>query len=253
MMNTLFSKHFPAVLGLLLFLNCGCALLPDGKEDLGTLQSAVRLRMLKLQTTELLTRTAQERYNPQMAGILLGLELEYQESPGAGNDAPLNALENAVAYALVVLSENPEKTAEKLTADLLDYGTAVRVVKLKNSGSGNKTWDIITELAFMSDWSADKVKKMAASPLPERKIELFPLYPEAEQLLNERGSAAAFRAAAELYRHPSQAGVIKAERLRRAMLNRVLMQGKSPGKAFSPELYTASLRSRLFSKLLPAL
>lgn len=252
MTNTAFSK-LALSFALLTVLNCGCVFLSGEKESLETLQRAVRQRMLKIQTTEMLTKAAQERYNPRMAGKMIALETGYSSSGGVGSDAALDTLENALRYALVVLDENPEKTAEKLTAEQLDYGTAVRFVKLKNDKWQFSSEDITTELAFMSDWSADKVRKFAELPLPEMESELFPLYPEAEKLLNERGNASAFRVAAELYRNPSRPVAMKAERLRRAMLNRFLMQGKSPGGGFSVELYTASLRKKLFLSFFPDL
>ena len=165
MMNTAFSKS-ASLFALLTVLHCGCVFLAGEKESLETLQSAVRQRMLKIQTTELLTKTAQERYNPQMAGRILALETGYSSATGGvESDLALDALENAVIYALVVLSENPEKTAEKLTAELLDHGTAVRFVKLKNAKEKLAAEDIVTELSFMSNWSAEKVRKIAALPL----------------------------------------------------------------------------------------
>ncbi len=253
MTSTAFSKS-ASLFALLTVLHCGCVFLAGEKESLETLQSAVRQRMLKIQTTELLTKTAQERYNPQMAGHILALETGYSSATGGiESDLALDALENAVIYALVVLSENPEKTAEKLTAELLDHGTAVRFVKLKNAKEKLAAEDIVTELSFMSNWSAEKVRKIAALPLNGGGIEPYPLYPEAEQLLNERGSASAFRVAAELYRNPSSAGIMKAERLRRAILNRILMQTKSPGSELTPELYVAFRRSRLFAAFVPDL
>ena len=252
MTDTVFSK---AVLcfALLWSLNCGCVFLSGEKESLETLQRAVRQRMLKIQTTEMLTKAAQERYNPRMAGKIIALETGYSASGGVGEDAALDALENALRYALVVLAENPETAAEKLTAEQLDYGTAVRFVKLKYDKGKFSSEDITTELAFMSDWSAEKVRKFTALPLPEMESELFPLYPEAEKMLDERGGASAFRAAAELYRNPTRSAAMKAERLRRAMLNRFLMQGKSPGGGFSVELYTAALRKKLFPSFFPEL
>ena len=248
MMNTVFSKTIFFLL-LCFFLGGGCVI-PSGEErTLEKLRYAVRLRMLNVQRSDLLSSAAQERYNPRKAAACFDLGSGYQEQVWrVDNDPALQVLEDAISYALLAVSDTLEKTAEKLTAAQLDYGTNIRFLKLK---SGKSSLDSAAELAMMTGWSTDKVNSFVSVPLPEIKFELFPLYPETERLLNEKGRAAAFQTAAELYRTPSKAGILKAERLRRAILNRVLMQTKSSGPEMTPELYIAFWRSRIFSSLLP--
>ena len=231
---------------------CGCVRLgSDILPALDVTQHAVRARMLKLQTGELLAQTASERYSPRLSTEVLSMANGYQgQSWSMENDPALQVLENAIAYGLVALSPAPAETAEKVSAAVLDFGTALRLLKLKRS-PGNS--DLAAELAMMTGWGSDKVRKYAEAPLPEIRISLFPVYPEAERELLEKGESAAFHAAAVIYRIPSEAGIRHAERLRRALLNRYLMQGKSPGAETTPELRITYLRGRIFEKLLPPL
>ena len=255
MMNTVSSK---IILLLLLFLfvsGTGCSLLQFREErSLAVLQSAVRQRMLKLQSSELLVSAAQERYKPGKAAEVFALGAGYQEQhSNVEKDLALQVLEQSITYALMVLSRNPEETAEKLTAASLDYGTALRLLKLQSRDRALQLSDAAAELAMMTGWSMEKVNSYASALLPEIRTGLFPVYPEAERLLNEKGNAAAFEAASELYRTPGEAELFKCERLRRAILNRYLMQTKSPGGETTPELRIAVWRSRLFLSLLPPL
>lgn len=250
-------RNTASVEKVLLFLTlcgifCGCARLgSDILPPLCVTQHAVRARMLKLQTGELLAQTAKERYSPRLSSEVLAMANGYQgQSWSMENDPALQVLENAIAYGLVALSSAPAETAEKVSAALLDYNTAQRLLKLKKT-PGNS--DLAAELAMMTGWGSDKVRKYAGAPLPEIKISLFPVYSEAERELLEKGEAAAFHAAAAIYRLPSEAGLRHGERLRRALLNRYLMQTKSPGAETTPELRITYLRGRIFEKLLPSL
>ncbi|MBR2372621.1 MAG: hypothetical protein IKA87_00155 [Lentisphaeria bacterium] len=246
-----------SVKGILFFLIlsmllCGCtkvnSVFSTALEDT---QYAVRQRMLKLQTGELLFKTADERYTPKLANKVITLSSGYQDQTwNVENDPALEVLENALVYALVVLSPDPAAAAEKLSGAMLDYGSASRVLKLQKNRFKNSS-DVVAELVMMTGWSNEKVKKYASASLPEVKIDIFPLYPEAEHLLNEKGHAAAFQTAAELYRMPSDSTVRKAEQLRRAILNRYLMQIKSSGSKIAPELRIAYWRGQIFAPFLP--
>lgn len=255
MTNTVFSKTLLFLTVLFFLWGTGCSLLLCREEHtLAELRSAVHRRMLKLQTTELLAATAQERYNPGKSAEILALGGGYQEQQwNVETDLALQVLEQAITYALMVLSSKPEETAEKLTAASLDYSVALRLLKLKGEERLSPTADVAAELVMMTNWSLEKVNSYASVPLPDIKAELFPVYPDAERLLNEKGNAAAFDAAAELYRTPLEAVLFKCERLRRAILNRYLMQTKSPGAEITPELRIAFWRGRLFQSLLPPL
>ena len=230
---------------------CGCRVFP-GREvsALEAAQQAVRKRMLKLQTGELLSQTANERYAPRLSSEVLTMANSRQEQSQMENDPALQVLENAIAYGLVALSPHPAETAGKVSAALLDYGTALRLLKLRDSIQNS---DLAAELAMMTNWPPEKVRQYAAAPLPEIRAGMFPVYPEAERVLLEKGEAAAFYAAAEIYRIPSESGIRQAERLRRALLNRYLLQSRSPGAEITPELQAAALRGRIFEKLLPPL
>ena len=250
MMNTVSSKILFLLLLLFLVTGSGCLFVSGNEKSLETLQAAVRERMLKLQSSELLAEAAQERYNPRKAAELLTMKEELLSRQwSVENDPGLQALEDAIVYALLATSSRPEKTAEKVTAARLDYGTALRLLKLKNADTGSSA-DIAAELAMMTNWSSEKIRTFIALPLPPVSTELFPLDPASEELLNKEGASASFRLATGLYRNPSYGAVLKAERLRRAILNRTLMQIKSPGAEMTPELYIAFRRSRLFSALL---
>lgn len=237
-----------------LCLFCGCAdYCSDVLPPLYQVREAVRKRMLKLQSDELLARVANEHYAPHSAGEVLSLASGYQSGMwNVGNDPALQSLENAIAYALVVLSSHPTVTAEKLSRASLDYGTALRILKIQ-TGSGDSVINSTAELVMMTGWTNRKVRKFAAFPLPDLKIEIFPIYPEAERLLNEKGRSAAFQTAAELYRIPSDSALRKAEQLRRAILNRYLIQTKSPGAKITPELRVAYWRGQIFASLMPPL
>lgn len=254
MTSTVFSKRVFFLLFSLFLLGTGCSLLYREEPGLALLQSAVRHRMLKLQKTELLASAAQERYDPVKAAEIFALGAGYQErQKSVEKDLALQVLEQSITYALMVLSRNPEETAEKISVAFLDYGTALRLLKLQSKEYSRLSNDVAAELAMMSGWSLEKVNSYASVPLPEIRRGLFPVYPDAEQLLNKKGNAAAFEVAAELYRTPREAALLKCERLRRAILNRYLMQTKSPGNEVTPELRIAFWRSRLFQSLLPPL
>ena len=213
-----------------------------GELSLERLQRRVRERMLKYQVTETLNTVASERYEPALASAVTALAGGYQENRWNADDDPaLQELEKALIYAIVVLSPAPAATAEKLAAGQLDLAVALRVARLRRSERDGAA----AELAMMTDWPVDKVKRWSAVPLPPAGEGLFPVYPEAERMLDRYGNAAAFRAAADLYRTPSAGAVRQVERLRRAMLNRYLMRsGENP--AAREQAAAARLRSRLF-------
>ena len=248
MTSTAFSK------GLLLFIFCllaggGCLNFTPEEQTLETLQRAVRQRMLKLQTTELLAAAAQEHYKPAKAAEIFAWESGYGERKwSVGSDPALQVLENAIAYGLVATSRTPEKTAEQVTGAVLDYGTALSFLKLRTEKERSALSDRITELAVMTGWSREKVEGCLTIPLPEVSADFFPIRPETERLLNERGVGAVFRTAAELYRKPSAAGLLQAERMRQALLNRYLLQIKISGTHGLPELFIAVQRGKLFSE-----
>ena len=233
---------------------CGC-LAPDSSRMSGLEHTryAVRKQMLKLQRDELLAKSANEHYAPHSAAEILTLANDYQEQMWRiDNDPALQILEDAISYAVVVLAQDPSAAAKKLSAAMLDYGTAVRMLNLKY-GRGGSALDLVAELAMMTGWDSDKVRKYAAAPLPEVKVEIFPIYAEAERMLKEKGNSSAFQVAAELYRIPSGALLRKAEQLRRAMLNRYLMQTKSPEAKMTPELRIAHWRGQLFVPFIPSI
>lgn len=238
---------------LILFLCCLLAGCLSGERagelTLEQLQRRVRERMLKFQVTETLNKVASERYEPALASAVTALAGGYQENRwNAGDDPALEELEKALTYAFVVLSPNPSATAEKLAADQLDLAVALRVARLRRSGQDGAA----AELAMMTDWPVDKVKRWRAVPLPPAGAGLFPVHPESEQMLDRYGNAAAFRMAADLYRIPSAGAVRQAERLRRAILNRYLMRpGETP--ADRGQAAAARLRGRLFEKELAGL
>ena len=245
MRNTLSVKYLILPLFCLL---AGC-LSGDrtGELTLKQLQDRVRERMLKFQVTETLNTVASERYEPALASAVAALEGGYQEERwNAGDDPALQELEKALTYALVVLSPSPAVTAEKLAADQLDLAVALRVARLRRGEKDGAA----AELAMMTDWPVEKVKRWSAVPLPPAGKGLFPVHPESERLLDRYGNAAAFRMAADLYRTPSPGAVRQAERLRRAILNRYLLRSDSDrGEGSS----AARLRGRLFEAELAGL
>ena len=225
--------------------------MPKEENSLASLQFSVRQRMLKIQCPELLAETAQERYDPRKAVELLALKSGYLASQwNVENDPALQVLEDAIVFALVATSPKPEKTAEKVTVAKLDYGTAVRFLKLKSPSGEWSSSDTAAELAMMSDWSGEKIKALTSLPLPGIETEFPPVDAASAQLLAKEGNLAAFAAATELYRDPSRENILKAERLRQGILKERSGQKKSPGTQVSPELYIAFWRSRLFSALL---
>ena len=249
MRNTLSAKLF-IILPLFCLLT-GCLSGERAEElTLEQLQRRVRERMLKFQVSETLNSVASERYEPALAAAVTAQAEGYQEERwNAGDDPALQELEKALTYALVVLSPTPAATAEKLAADQLDLAVALRVARLRRGEKAGAA----AELAMMTDWPVDKVKRWSTVPLPPAGEELFPVHPESERMLDRYGNAAAFRMAADLYRTPSPGAVRQAERLRRAILNRYLMR---PGET-SPDRgqgsSSARLRGRLFEKALAGL
>ena len=240
MRNTLSVKF---LLLPLFFLLAGCQSGEKaGELTLAQLQRRVRERMLKFQATEILNTVASERYDPVLASAVTALAGGYQENRwNAGDDPALQELEKALTYAFVVLSPTPAATAEKLAADQLDLAVALRVARLCRGEKDGAA----AELAMMTDWPVDKVKRWSTVPLPPAGEGLFPVHPESERMLDRYGNAAAFRMAADLYRTPSPGAVRQAERLRRAMLNRFLMRpGENP--ADREQAAAARLRGRLF-------
>ena len=248
MRNTVFIEKIllPAVL-----LLAGC--LSRGGSDeltLADIQSRVRERMLKFQISETLNAVASERYEPVLAARAAALEGGYREGRwNAGDDPALQVLEDALAYALVVLSPRPAETAEKLTARKLDFAVALRVSRLGKEKDGGAA----AELSMMTDWPVETVKRRAAVPLPPAETGFYPVHPESERLLDRYGHAAAFRVAADLYRTPSPGAARRAEQLRKAILNRYLMQTKNPGAEGGPELSAARLRGKLFDGVIEGL
>ena len=240
MRHTLSTKLF--LLPLLCLLTGCLSGERAGELTLEQLQRRVRERMLKFQVTETLNTVASERYEPALAAAVTALAGGYQEERwNAGDDPALQELEKALTYALVVLSPNPAATAETLAADQLDLAVALRVARLRRSGRDGAA----AELAMMTDWPVEKVKRWSSVPLPPAGEGLFPVHPDAERLLDRSGNAAAFGVAADLYRAPSAGAVRQAERLRRAMLNRCLMRpGGNPGDR--EQAAAARLRGRLF-------
>ena len=79
---------------------CGCVRLgSDILPALDVTQHAVRARMLKLQTGELLAQTASERYSPRLSTEVLSMANGYQgQSWSMENDPALQVLENALAW-----------------------------------------------------------------------------------------------------------------------------------------------------------
>lgn len=251
MMSTVFAElRLLLLFCFLLSAAGGCALFSREEVSFTSLQSAVKRQMLKLQSSELLAAAAQEKYQPRKAADVFAQGIGYQENLWAPEKDPaLQVLEEAIIYALIARSADPAAMAEKIIASQLDYGIGYRLVKLQK-GSASERNDAAAELAMMTGWSPAEVEKYIDAPLPAVKVEPFPLYYDAEQLLDEKGAAAAFETAAELYRAPDEAGVNRAERLRRALLNRILIQIKSPGAVITPELRIAFLRGRIFDGIL---
>ena len=248
MRNTLSAKLFISALFCLL---TGCLSGERaGELTLEQLQHRVRERMLKFQVTETLNTIASERYEPALASSVTALEGGYQEGRwNAGDDPALLELEKALTYALVVLSPTPAATAEKLAADQLDLAVALRVARLRRGEKNGAA----AELAMMTDWPVDKVKRWSTVPLPSAGEGLFPVHPESERMLDRYGNAAAFRMAADLYRTPSPGAVRQAERLRRAILNRYLMRPEENLPDRGPGSAAARLRGRLFEAELAGL
>ena len=247
MRNTLSAELFISVLFCLL---TGCLSGERaGEPTLAQLQRRVRERMLKFQVTETLNAVASERYEPARASVVAALAGGYQEERwNAGDDPALQELEKALTYALVVPSPNPAAMAEKLAADQLDLAVALRVARLRRGEKDGAA----AELAMMTDWPVEKVKRWSAASLPRAGEGLFPVHPESERLLDRDGNAAAFRMAADLYRTPSPGAVRQAERLRRAILNRCLMRPEE-NPSDREQSAAARLRGRLFEKELAGL
>jgi hypothetical protein len=101
--------------------------------------------------------------------------------------------------------------------------------------------DLHLEVAFAST-DYDSIR------LTVEDVPLFPISSAAERLLDEKGHKAAFDLAAEIYRHVDEGKLRNAERLRRAILNRYLMQIKSSGTRKIPELSIARQRGKLFAE-----
>ena len=241
MRNTL-SAEFRVLLLLLLLVGCRSGE-GTGEPTLEQLRHRVRERMLKFQSAEILNTVASERYEPALAASVTALAGGYRENRWTAEDDPaLQELEKALTYALVVLSPTPAVTAEKLAADQLDLAVALRVARLQRGERDGAA----AELAMMTDWPVDKVRRWSRASVPPAGTGLFPVHPESERMLDQYGNAAAFRMAADLYRTPSAGTVRQAERLRRAILNRYLMRpgGNSSDRGHGPS--AARLRGRLF-------
>ena len=232
---------------LLALLGGGCVQLQQEEKALPVMQQAVRSRLLKFQATELLAQAAKERFQSEKAVTVFTLKTGYKETWNAETDPALEVLEEAIRYGLTVLSADPQKTAEKVTGAKLDFMTACKVLKLKHTSSSSSRRDSLAELELMTGWERKKIEQFAAFALETGDIAPFHIDLASERLLDEKGNAAAFDLAADLYRHTNEAKLRQAERLRRAMLNRYLLQIKSSGNINFPELKTALWRGRLFS------
>ena len=232
---------------LLALLGGGCVQLQQEEKALPVMQQAVRSRLLKFQATELLAQAAKERFQSEKAVTVFTLKTGYKETWNAETDPALEVLEEAIRYGLTVLSADPQKTAEKVTGAKLDFMTACKVLKLKHASSSSSRRDSLAELELMTGWERKKIEQFAAFALETGDIAPFHIDLASERLLDEKGNAAAFDLAADLYRHTNEAKLRQAERLRRAMLNRYLLQIKSSGNINFPELKTALWRGRLFS------
>lgn len=252
------EEHFPmgitafkrgiSFLFFFLFLTSGCALLQTEEKTLERLQATVRRRLLALQVNEFLSGTAKERFQPGKAAEVFALGTGYQAGgQKVGSDPALQILEDAICYGLTVLAPDPEKTAKKLIGARLDFITLCRLVDLQTKHTGSRQ-DHTAELAMMTGLSSEKIRSFAAAiRLPVEEPPLYAISPAAERMLDEKGNRAAFDLAAEIYRHVDEGKLRNAERLRRAMLNRYLLQIKSSGSVNFPELKIAVWRGKLFA------
>ena len=235
---------------LLIFVLGGCALFQPQKIELSVMQQAVRDRLLKLQVTEFLAQTAKEHFQSEKAVALFSLKTGYRDSWGVEKDPALEVLEEAIRYGLTVLASDPQATAEKLIGEKLDFLTACALLNLKHAPLGNSDGnyrDYQSALGMMTGWKSKKILEYAVLALEEGEVSPFRIDPASERLLDEKGNAAAFDTASELYRRPDEARLRRAELLRRAMLNRYLLQIKSSGSVNYPELKIAVWRGKLFS------
>ena len=236
---------------LLIFVLGGCALFQVQKKELSVMQQAVRDRLLKLQVTEFLAQTAKEHFQSEKAVALFSLNTGYRDVWSVEKDPALEVLEEAIRYGLTVLSSDPQGTAEKLIGAKLDFLTACALLNLKNASLGSSDGnyrDHLSALGMMTGWESKKILEYAVLPLEEGEVSPFRIDPVSERLLDEKGNGAAFDAASELYRRPDVARLRRAELLRRAMLNRYLLQIKSSGSVNFPELKIAVWRGKLFSE-----
>ena len=233
------------------FLCSGCNCFVPEKKSLEQLQEAVRSRILKLQVTEFLAETAQERFQSEKSALIFSFKTGYQEELATvENDLALQVLEEALRYGLTALSSNPRETAEKLVARRLDFMTLCALVNLQKKKNSS---DRISSLVMLSGWESEKVKSYADIPLPENEFAFFTIDRASERLLDEQGNKAAFDLASDIYRNVEESKLRQAERLRRAIINRYLMQIKSSGTQRTPELLIALQRGKLFDSFFSAL
>ena len=245
---TVFKRGILLLFVLLLAVS-GCALFREKEVTLTALQKTVRQRLWALQVSEFLSGTAKERFQPGKAAEIFALGTGYQAGgQTVSSDPALQILEDAVSYGLTVLAFDPKKTAEKLIAARLDLTTLCCLIDLQKKDPRSLR-DHTAELAMMTGREPEQIKKIASSiRLTVEDVPLFPISSAAERLLDEKGNKAAFDLAAEIYRHVDEGKLRNAERLRRAILNRYLMQIKSSGTRKIPELSIASQRGKLFAE-----
>ena len=244
MKATASAKNFFLILFLGLLCS-GCVFFVPERKSLEKLQSAVRSRMLKLQVTEFLAETARERFQSEKSALIFSLKTGYQEEQATlENDLALQVLEDALRYGLTVSSTNPRSAAEKLIGGRLDFMTLCALVNLQKKKNSS---DHISSIAMLTGWESEKVKGYAAAPLPDAEFVFFAIDRTSERLLDEQGNKAAFDLAADIYRTVEESKLRQAERLRRAILNRYLMQIKSSGPQRTPELLIALQRGKLFA------
>ena len=245
-MKATVSEKIFCFLFLLLFAG-GCVAFQQPENTLSAMQQAVRSRLLKFQATEFLAQTARERFQSEKAVTVFTLKTGYKETWNVETDPALEVLEEAIRYGLTVAASDPQGTAEKVTGAKLDFMTSCKLLKLKHAAPSARR-DHLAELELMTGWERKKIEQFANLPLEAGEIAPFHIDLASERLLDEKGNAAAFDLAADLYRHTNEARLRQAERFRRAMLNRYLLQIKSSGNINFPELKTALWRGRLFSE-----
>lgn len=249
---TVFSKNFFLILFLGLFC-AGCACFRAEEKSLEVLQEAVRSRMLKLQVTEFLAETANERFRSEKAPWVFSLKTGYQEQVwSVENDLALQVIEDALRYGLAVSSSDPQSAAEKLISARLDFLSVCALVNLQKQTAASSV-DAAASLMALSGWSMEKVNSYRQVPLSEVGAPFYAIDLSSERLLEQQGGSAAFDLAADIYRNVDESTLRKAERLRRAMLNRYLMQIKSSGTQKSPELQKAVWRGKMFDSFFTAL